>query len=89
VCKLTVLHTESDGVFGSPHICEELVYQGEICSLNRVARLMQQADIAGIPTSKQWRRRKSFKRPDDVINHLERNFTASASDTVPLDILIM
>lgn len=79
--QIKTLHADSDGVFGSPRIWEELVYQGEACSLNRVARLMQQAEIAGIPASKQWRRRKSSKRPDDIINHLERDFTASESDT--------
>jgi len=75
------LHTENDGVFGSPRIWEELRYLGETCSLNRVARLIQQASIADIPSRKQWRKRKSSQRPGHVINHLERNFTASEPDT--------
>jgi len=43
--ELTLLHTESDGVFGSPRIWEELCYQGERCGLNRIARLMRSAKI--------------------------------------------
>jgi len=79
--KITSLHAESDGVFGSPRIWEELRYQGEICSLNRVARLMQSANIVGIPAVKQWRRRLPTKRPSHVINHLERDFSATTPNT--------
>jgi len=77
---IKAIHTESDGVFGSPRIWDELRYQGETCSLNRVARLMQHASIIGIPARKQWRRRKSTQRPGHVINHLERNFTSTEPD---------
>jgi putative transposase len=77
---IKAIHAESDGVFGSPRIWDELRYQGETCSLNRVARLMQHASIIGIPARKQWRRRKSTQRPDHIINHLERDFTSSEPD---------
>lgn len=79
--KIRCLHLESDGVFGSPRIWEELSYEGETCSLNRVARLMQVNNVVGIPSRKQWRKRKSSQRPDHVINHLDRDFTADQSDT--------
>lgn len=75
------LYADSDGVYGSPRIWEELRYQGESCGLNRVARLMQQDGLAGIPARKQWRKRRSTQRPDDVQNHLERDFTAEQSNT--------
>jgi len=75
--KVRQLHQDSDGVFGSPRIWEDLRYDGETCSLNRVARLMQANAIAGIPARKQWRRRKSNERPGDVINHLNRDFSAA------------
>jgi len=78
--KIHYLHQDSDGVFGSPRIWEELRYNGESCSLNRVARLMQTNAIKGIPSKKQWRRRKSGQRPDNIINHLERDFTAKTSN---------
>lgn len=79
--KIHHIHQHNDGVFGSPRIWEELRYDGEHCSLNRVARLMQANAIAGIPAGKQWRKRKPSKRPDNVINHLERDFTATVSNT--------
>ncbi len=76
VRKIHGLHQDSDGVFGSPRIWEDLQHDGEYCSLNRVARLMKANDIVGIPATRQWRKRKSEQRPDSVLNHLERDFTA-------------
>lgn len=61
-------------------VWEELRYAGETCSLNRVARLMKLNEIAGIPGVRQWCKRKSTARPKHVLNHLERDFTASAPD---------
>ena len=79
--KIRHVHTESDGMFGSPRVWEELRYDGESCSLNRVARLMQSNAIVGIPSRQQWRKRMPSERPDHVINHLERDFTATDSNT--------
>ena len=79
--RINIIHQNSDGVFGSPRIWDELRYQGETCSLNRVARLMRSAAIAGIPARKQWRRRKSSQRPYYVMNHLERDFSAPKPNT--------
>lgn len=42
---------------------------------------MRTSNLVGIPACKQWRTRKSSKRPDHVINHLERDFTAERPDT--------
>lgn len=75
------LHAGSDGVFGSPRMCDELRYMGETCSLNRVARLMHSAGLAGIPARTRWRKKPSGKRPDHVSNHLQRNFTAQQANT--------
>lgn len=74
--KIAELHHQSDGVFGSPRIRDELVYAGERCSLNRGARLMKCHQLVGIPALKQWRKRKSELRPAHVKNHLERDFSA-------------
>lgn len=79
--RIQVLHTESDGVLGSPRIWEELRYAGETCSLNRVARLMQAHAIQGIPQRTRWRKKPVNQRPSDVINHLERDFAADAPNT--------
>lgn len=79
--RIHSLHSESDGVFGSPRMYDELRCLGETCSLNRVARLMQSARLAGIPARTQWRKRPSGIRPDHVNNHLQRDFTAQQANT--------
>lgn len=49
LARIRSLHAESDGVFGSPRMWEELRYLGESCSRNRVARLMRDNGLRGIP----------------------------------------
>jgi putative transposase len=78
---IRTLHAESDGVAGSPRIHDDLRYQGEGCSLNRVARLMKVAGLEGVPSRRQWRRKPSTSRPDHVTNHLQRDFTAEQPNT--------
>ena len=79
--KIRVLHTESDGVMGAPRMCEELRYGGEFCGENRIARLMSRAGLKGIPQKKQWRGKPSGRRPDDIQNHLARDFKAVEPNT--------
>lgn len=79
--KVRALHEESDGVHGSPRIWEDLRYDGEICSLNRVAKLMRDNNIHGIPAVRKWRKRQPTLRPDNIQNHLERDFSSSTSGT--------
>lgn len=79
--RINALHEDSDGVHGSPRIWEDLRYEGETASLNRVARLMKEYDIRGIPAARKWRRRKSAQRPGNIRNHLERDFTADKANT--------
>ncbi len=79
--RIRTLHADSNGVFGSPRMHDELRYLGETCSLNRVARLMQSAGPIGVPARKQWRKKSSGIRPDHVTNHLQRDFTAQEADT--------
>ena len=79
--KIIDIHDDSDGVFGSPRIHDELRLKGETCSINRVARLMHRNTITGIPSKKQWRKRKSSERPGDIKNHLKRDFGATEENT--------
>ena len=79
--KICFIHAESDGVFGSPRIYDELRYSGETCGRHRVARLMKAADIKGIPARKKWKMRPSGERPEGVQNILSRDFTAEEADT--------
>jgi putative transposase len=68
--RIRALHAGSDGVLGSPRMWEDLLYEGESCSLNRVARLMRAHDLRGIPQPRQWRKRLSGNRPGHVRNGL-------------------
>ena len=43
--KIKHSHRQSREIYGSPKIHEDLVAEGETCSVNRVARLMKVADI--------------------------------------------
>ncbi len=75
------LHAESDGVKGAPRIWEDLQYDGERCSLNRIARIMNVNNIQGIPQKRRWRKKASANRPEGIQNHLSRNFNADTPNT--------
>ena len=81
VARIRALHAESGGVLGSPRIWEDLRYEGEHCSLNRVARLMRVSGIQGIPVKRRLRSKASGTRPGDVQNHLRRDFAATEPNT--------
>ena len=72
--EIQSIHTEHDGVYGSPKIWQELRARGQACGRHRTARLMKQAGLQGIPSRRRWRSRKSGDRPQDVTNHLARDF---------------
>lgn len=78
--RIHQLHQSSDGVHGSPRIWEDLLYEGETCSLNRVARLMKADGLQGIPALRRWKKKPSTARPDHVLNHLQRDFTADRAN---------
>ena len=79
--RIRTLHTDSDGIIGSPRVWDDLRYEGETCSKNRVARLMRLDGLKGVPQRRQWRRKTESDRPDGVINHLERDFSAASPNT--------
>ncbi len=60
---------------------EELRYLGESCSRNRVARLMKDDGLRGIPQRRRWRTKPSGIRPNHVQNHLARDFKAHQPNT--------
>jgi len=76
--RIQELHTASDGVFGAPRMWEELRYEGEGCSRNRVARLMRAHGLQGVPARGRRRKKKrgSGGRPAGIEDHLARNFVA-------------
>ena len=79
--RMKTLYVDSDEVHGSPRISEELRYDGETCSLNRVARLRRLNALKGIPQKRRWRRKASGLRPLEITNHLGRDFKASEPNT--------
>lgn len=81
LARIRVLHADQDGVVGSPRLWEDLRYAGERCGRHRVARLMRQAGLQGIPQRRQWRKKPGGARPAGTQNHLARNFQATAPNT--------
>ena len=69
--RIRQLHADSDGVIGSPRIWEDLRYAGERCGRHRVARLMRQAGLRGLPQRRSWRTKPSGTPPAGTRNHLE------------------
>jgi putative transposase len=76
VQEIQVIHTEHDGVYGSPKIWQELRARGHACGRHRTARLMKQEGLQGIPSKTRRRGSKPGNRPQDVTNHLARDFGA-------------
>ena len=79
--RIRAIHAQSDRVYGSPKIWEELVRGGDPCGENRVARIMQKANLQGIPAARRWRSRKSGQRPEGLSNQLERDFAVTEPNT--------
>ena len=53
--KITAVHTESKGTYGSPRVHRELVKRGVACGRRRVRRLMRRAGLEG-RCKKRWRK---------------------------------
>ena len=79
--RIREYHHASDGVMGMPRMHEELGYDGETASRNRVARLMRRHRLSGVPKRRPFRSRRPGVRPDHVRNHLERDFVALEPNT--------
>lgn len=81
LARIRSIHGDHDGVMGRRRIHEELGYEGETASVNRIGRLMHGNRIVGIPVAKAWRHKPSGLRPAGVANHLERDFVALEPNT--------
>lgn len=79
--RIRALHDGSDGVMGMPRMHEELRYEGETASPNRIARLMAAEGLQGLPQRRKWRKKASDARPQYIRNHLERDFDAAEPNT--------
>tara|TARA_R110000868_G_scaffold66017_1_gene197091 strand:+ start:437 stop:1249 length:813 start_codon:yes stop_codon:yes gene_type:complete len=72
-------YVQSGGVYGSPRITHELKRQGELCSENRIAKLMKQAKLKANIGYK----RRYFKSTTPSVtadNHLQQQFVVCEPD---------
>ena len=79
--RIRALHAASDGVMGMPRMHEDLRYEGETASPNRIARIMAGDGLYGVPQRRRWIKKPSAARPAHVRNHLERDFAAAEPNT--------
>lgn len=81
LAKIREHHAASDGVMGAPRMHEVLGYEGETANLNRIARLMADADLSGVPQKRRWRHKRTGVRPAHFRNHLAGDFAALKPNT--------
>ena len=67
--RIKSVYTDHQSVMGRRRMHEELGYEGESASLNRIGRLMRSNSLYGIPMAKSWRYKPSGLRPLGIINH--------------------
>ncbi|WP_459042051.1 DDE-type integrase/transposase/recombinase, partial [Stenotrophomonas sp. PSU-St19] len=80
--RMRELHEDSRGTLGAGRMREDLAEEGEIASLNRVARLMAADGLQGWPRRKRRGKRGSpSETPPGVVNLLERDFLALEPET--------
>lgn len=73
--KIRCFHHQSNKIYGSPKIHEDLLDDGETCSVNRVARLMKVADIKSKMARKFVITTNSKNTAQPAPDLLRRNFT--------------
>lgn len=79
--RIRQIHDDSQGAIGVPRMHEDLTFEGERASRNRIARLMARNGIYGWPRRKKRRMGRVASRPALVRNHLERDFSAAEPET--------
>ena len=78
--RIRALHRESRGTYGAPRLTRALKRSGMRIGHNRVARLMREEGIHGLPR-KKWRSRpRAADRLSGARNLLERRFQTDAPD---------
>lgn len=78
--KIRHYHQQSKGIYGSPKIHEDLIGEGEKCSVNRVARLMKMADIKSKMARKFVVTTDSKNTMQPAPDLLKRKFTVAKQD---------
>ena len=78
--KIKYYHQQSNEIYGSPKIHEDLLEEGETCSVNRVARLMNAADIKSKMARKFVITTNSKNTLQPAPDLLKRQFTVDNSN---------
>ncbi|MCK4705990.1 MAG: IS3 family transposase [Gammaproteobacteria bacterium] len=78
--KIKRYHRQSREIYGSPKVHEDLVADGETCSVNRVARLMKVADIKSKMARKFVVTTNSKNTMQPAPDLLKRKFTVDKND---------
>ena len=76
--KITEIYAESDGVYGSRKVRDELLDLGFCAGRHRIARLMRGLGLKGCPKKRYRVTTNSNHRFRIAPNHLDRAFTAEA-----------
>lgn len=79
---IKAIHRRSRGTYGAPRVHAELVAEGHEVGRRRVARLMREHGLAGIPKKRFRVTTNSDHDAPIAPNLLERNFTAGAPNRV-------
>jgi transposase InsO family protein len=77
---IAAIHAESDGVYGSPKVRDELLQLGFQAGRHRVARLMRDLGLQGCPKKRYRVTTESDHGFRVAPNTLEREFTADGPD---------
>jgi putative transposase len=78
--RIRAIHEHSRGTYGAPRVRVELAAEGQAASRKRIARLMQDAGLAGISRRRRFvttRRDRQARPAPDLV---DRNFAASGRD---------
>ncbi len=74
--KIAEIYAESDGVYGSPKVRDELLHLGFLAGKHRVARLMREMGLKGCPRKRYRVTTQSDHGFRTAPNSLDRQFTA-------------
>jgi len=75
--KITGIHADSRGTYGSPRVHAELAEQGEHVGKKRIARLMRLAGVVGVHRRTGTRTTRQDKAAPPAPDLLNRDFTAN------------
>jgi len=78
ITEIRTIHAKSTGTYGSLRVRAELLENGHACGRHRVARLMQAAELQGIPKRRFRRTTTSDHKHPVASNRLAQDFTATA-----------